>query len=142
MRKWLTAAIPAAVLAVLGAAAPAEAAGGFSASWYVDYCIWGTPDPWTYIDREPNRVNKYPYGGWTFYEGTPGSEVPSHSDYSHINYNKPPAATAQAVLARLQALGIPLVPPETQFLGKNPRAADKVTLPKPKDKPKAKAIDE
>jgi hypothetical protein len=138
MKRWCSAAIAAAVLVVLGATVPAKAAGGFTASWDVDYCYWGTPDAWTYIEVEPNRANKFPYAGWTAYDGTPGSGWPSYSDYSHINYSHPPAVLAQSVLGRLNALGIPLVPPEPQFLGKNPRAAENVILPRPKESPKDK----
>jgi hypothetical protein len=51
------------------------------------------------------------------------------------------------VFKRLREMGIPLVPPETQFLGKNPRAADGLKLPTPKgwsakEKEKEKEKDE
>ena len=107
-----------------------------------------------------NRAWVYPLGGYTLYPGQAGSCVPSHSDYSKVNWTVPPTANAQAVLDKLRALGIPQVPPDTIFLGKNPRAAENAQLPTPKgwvpredepkeaepknkdlDKPKAKELE-
>ena len=79
-----------------------------------------------------NRAWVYPIGGFTVYPGQPGSCVPSHSDYSKVNWTDSPTANAQAVLDKLRALGIPQVPPDTIYLGKNPRAADNALLPVPK----------
>jgi hypothetical protein len=88
--------------------------------------------PTAFIDVPFNNTNLYPDGGWTLYPGEPGSFVPSMSVYSHINGRVPPEVSARSVLARLAQLGIPIVPPEPQFLGKNPCVADNVALPVPK----------
>ena len=79
-----------------------------------------------------NRAWMYPEGGFTVYPGQPGSCVPSHSDYSKVNWTVPPTVNAQGVMDKLRALGIPQVPPDTIYLGKNPRAAENVQLPIPK----------
>ena len=79
-----------------------------------------------------NRAWVYPEGGYTVYPGQPGSCFPSHSDYSKVNWTVPPTVNAQGVLNKLRSLGIPQVPPDTIYLGKNPRAADNVQLPTPK----------
>jgi hypothetical protein len=79
-----------------------------------------------------NRAWVYPNGGYTVYPGQPGSCVPSHSDYSKVNWLVPPTINAQGVLDKLRELGIPQVPPDTIYLGKNPRAAEDAKLPIPK----------
>ena len=97
-----------------------------------------------------NRAWVYPFGGFTLYPGQAGSCVPSHSDYAKVDWTVPPTVNAQGVLDRLRALGVPQVPPDTIFLGKNPRGANDVKLPVPKgwvpkevepEKPKDKAVD-
>jgi hypothetical protein len=106
----------------------------------------------TYTGRELIEVyfptaNLYPDGGWTLYPGEAGSGVPTCSNYAPVNGLIPPAATAQVVLQKLQFLGIPIVAPETQFLNKNPRIAEKLQLPipktwiKPKEEEKEKKIE-
>jgi hypothetical protein len=79
-----------------------------------------------------NNANHYPYGGWTLYPGQAGSGVPSASGYSHVNALVPPVVSARGVLATLQRMGVPIVPPEPVFLGKNPCVANNVKLPVPK----------
>ena len=56
----------------------------------------------------------------------------SVSDYSKVNWLVPPTVNAQGVLDKLRELGIPQVPPDTIYLGKNPRSADEAKLPIPK----------
>jgi hypothetical protein len=92
----------------------------------------------------------YPDGGFTAYPGQAGSGVQARSDYSHVNWVVPPHVNAQSVLQRLEALGVPLVPQETMYLGKNP-SVNKAKLPVPgrwardkepeKDKEKEKEMD-
>lgn len=78
-----------------------------------------------------NNAWLYPDGGFTLYPGQPGSCVPSHSDYSKVNWVVPPTTNAQAVLDKLRELGVPQVPPDTIYLGKNPNAGDaKLPIPK------------
>jgi hypothetical protein len=72
----------------------------------------------------------FPHGGFTAYPGEPGSGVQARSDYSHVNWVVPPHVNAQMVLQRLEMLGVPLVPQETLYLGKNP-AVNKAKLPIP-----------
>ena len=74
----------------------------------------------------------YPNAGFTLYPGQAGSCVPSHSDYSKVHWVVPPTENAQAVLSKLQQLGIPQVPPETIYLGKNPQVTGDAKLPLPK----------
>ena len=92
--------------------------GGFSDYWYEDTGF--------------NRAWVYPRGGYTLYPGQAGSCVESHSDYSRINWVVPPTANAQAVLDKLRELDVPLVPPDTIYLGKNPRLSEDAKLPIPK----------
>jgi hypothetical protein len=73
----------------------------------------------------------YPRGGFTLYPGEPGSCVPSHSDYSKVNWLVPPTVSAQGTLDKLRELGIPQVRPDTIYLGKNPYAAGEAKLPLP-----------
>lgn len=92
--------------------------------------------PWpndNYLYEGPrNWAWWYPYGGFTAYPGEPGSGIKIGSDYSHLNWVVSPVTNAQIVTEKLQALGIPLVPQETIYLGKNPGAVNKAKLPLPK----------
>jgi hypothetical protein len=85
-----------------------------------------------YVGYGFNQAWVYPNGGYTLYPGEPGTCVPSHSDYSKIQWVVPPTVNAQGVLDRLRILGIPQVPPDTIYLGKNPRAVEDAKLPIPK----------
>jgi hypothetical protein len=120
-------ALPNGVLAN-GALANGSLANGYLANGYFDN---GDFDGGVILSRPIGAFFEAPFGGYTLYAGQAGSGVHSASDYSHINYHKPPALTAQMVLDRLRDLGIPLVAPETQFLGKNP-AVEGVRLPVPR----------
>ena len=145
-RYWLTAILVAASTGVgpanAGSCGPGGCGGGGVGIGDYDYEGIGF-----------NRVWVYPDGGYTLYPGQSGSCVPSHSDYSKVNWTAPPTANAQRVLDKLRDLGIPQVPPETIYLGKNPNAANDLKLPLPKgwtpredepkeaDKPKEKEAD-
>jgi hypothetical protein len=107
--------------------------------WPFDNPLIVGPRNWSWL---------YPDGGFTVYPGEPGSGVRTGSDYSHVNWVQPPQANAQAVLQKLDALGIPRVPQDTTYLGKNPAQVDKAKLPVPKawqpppaEKEKDKAIE-
>lgn len=105
--------------------------GGFTASALgFGHLPFGAAD--IEFSRPPGIFFEAPMGGYTLYAGEAGSGASAGSDYSHINYPVPPAIAAQQVQARLREMGIPPVPPETQFLNKNPRAADNLKLPTPK----------
>ncbi len=90
------------------------------------------------IDTPFNYSWLTPHGGYVTYPGLPGSGFGSVTDYSQHSWVVPPEASANAVREKLRAMGIPLVPPETIFLGKNPRAADNLKLPIPRPKEKDK----
>jgi hypothetical protein len=142
--------VPAVLLAVGTVVAPASAGGhrhgtcaaGYSASYAFNSCppYWADPfadlRPWPFdnflYDGPRNWTWWFPDGGFTAYPGEPGSGIVAGSDYSHINWVISPTATAQLVRQKLDALGIPPVPQETLFLGKNPAAVDKAKLPLPK----------
>ena len=49
-----------------------------------------------------------------------------------MSWTQPPTANAQGALDKLRALGIPQVPPDTIYLGKNLRAAEDAKLPTPR----------
>src|SRR5262249_38958098 len=97
---------------------------------------YASPHSWPYdnplIDGPRNWSWIYPEGGFTVYLGEPGSGVWPRSDYSHVNWVMSPADNAQAVLRKLDALGIPRVPQDTIYLGKNPAQVDKAKLPLPR----------
>jgi hypothetical protein len=91
--------------------------------------IWnGGPDQWDFETPWPNVVRIFPRGGYTAYPPRGVDYFGDFTPYRQIFYPGPPAQTAQNVQTRLLALGIPLVPPEPEFLGKNP-AAEKIVLP-------------
>jgi hypothetical protein len=94
-----------------------------SYGWMPAYALIEFPHP---------QENLFPHGGWTLYPGEAGSGVPSHSHYSHVYGLVPPAVAANQVLEKLQLMRIPIKPPEPQFLGRNPAAADNVIPPTPK----------
>ncbi len=94
-----------------------------SAPWPYNNPLISTPRNWSWM---------YPDGGFTLYPGQAGSGIQARSDYSHINWVQPPHANAQAVVQKLDALGIPRVPQDTTYLGKNPAQVDKAKLPIPK----------
>lgn len=99
-------------------------------------------DPYAVLDPWPNDNSLFcgprywgwyfPDGGFTAYPGLPGSGVATRSDYSHVSWLASPADTAQAVVQKLDSLGIPRVPQDTTYLGKNPAMVDKAKLPVPK----------
>ena len=122
-RYWLAAGLV--VLAAGGAHAGScgPAGCGVGSVGFDDYGYGGYGSNWAWI---------YPDGGFTLYPGQAGSCVPSHSDYSKVHWTVPPTANAQATLNKLQQLGIPQVPPETIYLGKNPHATGDAKLPLPK----------
>jgi len=93
------------------------------------------------IDVTFNFAWLTPHGGYTTYPGLPGSGYGTHSDYSQHNWLVSPEENAAMVRNRLRELGIPPVPPEPVFLGKNPRAADNIKLPLPRVKEKDKDDD-
>jgi hypothetical protein len=97
---------------------------------------YGCLQPWPYdnplIHGPRNWSWIYPDGGFTAYPGEPGSGVWARSDYSHVNWVVSPADNAQGVLRKLDALGIPRVPQDTIYLGKNPAMVDKAKLPIPR----------
>jgi hypothetical protein len=103
--------------------------------------LWhGGPDAWDPVTHFPDAVRIFPYGGYTAY--VPRG-IDCHGDFSpyhQIYYLAPPAATAQCALKRLTALGIPLVPCEPEFLGRNPHT-DRYALPAPR-KPEEKTEEE
>jgi hypothetical protein len=111
-----------------GPGLPLVPAPGYYPGWAFPF---GLP-PTAFIEVPFNNSNHYPYGGWTLYPGEPGSGVPSCSAYSQINGTVSPALNAQMVLEKLQAMGIPIEPPETMYLWKNPRIAENVNLPVPR----------
>ncbi len=145
MKHLLRAVAPLAVLAAV-AGSPAVVRAEYPVSPCGGNSSWGGFgwNPFALMDVPPNWTNYLPDGGWTLYPGEPGSGVRSWSSYSQINGVVPPAVNAQAVLDRLQMLGVPIIPPEPQFLGKNPRVADKLILPTPKGwkKPEEDKADE
>ena len=104
-----------------GSCGPAGCGGG--GVGFGDYGYGGYGFNWAWL---------YPNGGFTLYPGEPGSCVPSHSDYSKVHWTVPPTASAQGTLDKLRELGIPQVPPDTIYLGKNPYAAGDAKLPLPK----------
>lgn len=97
---------------------------------FVDFSPW--PNDNYLYDGPRNWAWRFPHGGFTVYPGEPGSGIKMGSDYSHINWVVPPADNAKMVLEKLKALGVPLVPQETIYLGKNPGAVQKAKLPLPK----------
>lgn len=136
-RYWLAAGLvvlSAGVPARAGSCGPAGCGVGGVGSSDSGYAGYGFNNAWL-----------YPEGGFTVYPGEPGSCVPSHSDYSKVYWVVPPTANAQAVLNKLQQLGIPQVPPDTIYLGKSPNAGEaKLPLPKgwtPKEVEPEKAKD-
>jgi hypothetical protein len=125
-RHWLAAGLVVLAAGVgparAGSCGPAGCGVGVVGVADYGYGDYGYGSNWAWI---------YPDGGFTLYPGQAGSCVPSHSDYSKVNWLVPPTASAQAVLNKLQQLGIPQVPPETIYLGKNPNAGEaKLPLPK------------
>lgn len=84
------------------------------------------------IERPHPQVGLFPNLGWTLYPGQASSGVPSFSNYSHVNGVAPPDFYAQAVIEKLQQLGISRHPPDTKFLHKNPAIGDNLTLPTPR----------
>jgi hypothetical protein len=96
---------------------------------YADLHPW--PDDNPLYDGPRNWSWWYPHGGFTAYLGLPGSGVQAPSDYSHINWVIPPHVNANMVLQKLEMLGVPLVPQETMYLGKNPAHVAKTKLPVP-----------
>jgi hypothetical protein len=147
MKRLLRAIAPLAVLAAV-AGSSAEVRAQYPVAPYMGNGCSGPVgfdwDPFALMEVAPNWANYFPQGGWTLYYGEPGSGVPSWSSYSQINGLVPPAVNAQGVLDRLKMMGIPIIPPEPQFLGKNPRVADKIILPTPKawKKPEEEKADE
>jgi hypothetical protein len=97
---------------------------------YANLRPWPENNP--YYDGPRSWAWWYPDGGFTAYPGQPGSGIKGGSDYSHVNWVTSPASNAQLVTDKLQSLGIPLVPQETTYLGKNPAAVQKAKLPQPK----------
>jgi hypothetical protein len=104
--------------------------GGYGLGWWG----WGGFEGRALIFPPPNRANYYPDGGFTFYDGEMCSCLQAHSNYSRVDWITPPAVSARMVLEKLHELNIPLVSPEPQFLGRNPRIADGVKLPVPRSK--------
>jgi hypothetical protein len=104
--------------------------------FYPNVAIFYGPDPLTLINVPYNHAWTTPFGGWTLYPGQMGSGYAAHSDYSHINWLTTPERTAGMVRGRLAQLGIPAVPPEPLFLGKNPSVTDNIQLPPPRPKTK------
>src|SRR5262245_39379000 len=92
--------------------------------------------PWPYdnplIDGPRNWAWIFPDGGFTAYLGEPGSGVQARSDYSHVNWVVHPTVNAAGVVRKLDALGIPRVPQDTIYLGKNPAQVDRAKLPLPR----------
>lgn len=84
-----------------------------------------------YIEGPTNWSWMFPEGGVTPYPGLPGSGMRGHSDYSYFNWYVPPSVNAADVALRLKQMGIPRVPPEPEFLGKNPCLPDKLRMPIP-----------
>jgi hypothetical protein len=81
----------------------------------------------------PNWAWFFPYGGVTLYPGEPGSGYAARSDYSCINWIVTPEQNANMVRGRLRSMGIPDVPPEPLFWGKNPSVTDSIqALPRPR----------
>ncbi len=106
-----------------GAALPAQP-GAFG---HFDPCV---PNPFDFITPFPDPVRIFPAYGYTAY---PPRGVDCRGDftpYRQVDWMTPPSDTAQIVLQRLHNLGVPLVTPEPEFLGKNPRA-EPATLPTP-----------
>jgi hypothetical protein len=95
-------------------------------------CLHPWPNDNPLLTGPRNWAWVFPDGGFTAYPGLPGSGTRSNSDYSHINWVVSPQNNAQMVQQKLDALGIPRVPQETMFLGKNPGMVDKAKLPLPK----------
>lgn len=109
-------------------------------------CLTPWPNDNPLITGPRNWSWLYPDGGFTAYLGLPGSGVKARSDYSHVNWVQSPHANAQGVLQKLDALGIPRVPQDTTYLGKNPAMVEKAKLPvpkawQPKEPEKDKAIE-
>jgi hypothetical protein len=88
---------------------------------------------WELYDVPANWAYWYPDGGYTLYPGEAGSGGSAASDYSAPAWVLPPNVHAQSVLHKMQQLGIPNLPPETLYLHRNPRIADGLKLPTPKD---------
>jgi hypothetical protein len=87
------------------------------------------------LDVGPNWAWFFPYGGVTLYPGQPGSGYAARSDYSCINWIGTPEQNAAMVRGRLRAMGIPEVPPEPLYWGKNPTVTDSIDrlpLPRPR----------
>jgi hypothetical protein len=74
-----------------------------------------------FITPWPDNVRIFPFGGYTAYAPAVPAADGTLSPYHQIVYRLPPAGTAAIVRSRLDHLGIPLFPTETEFLGKNPR---------------------
>lgn len=129
-----------------GLAATALLAGTVSAACPVGGCLSRAIAPrGGVIDAAPiefdiqyNHAWLTPFGGYTLYPGQIGSGYSGHSDYSRVEWFLTPTDTAAVVRAKLQALGIPAVKPETVFLGKIPGAADNIKLPLPRPREKEK----
>ncbi|MFQ3651522.1 MAG: hypothetical protein SNJ75_14440 [Gemmataceae bacterium] len=87
------------------------------------------------LDVSPNWAWLFPDGGVTLYPGQPGSGYAARSDYSCIHWLVPPQQNAMLVKSRLAAMGIPEVPPEPLYWGKNPTitdSIDRLPLPRPR----------
>jgi hypothetical protein len=94
------------------------------------------------IDVPQNYSWLTPYGGWVTFPGEPGSGFGTHSDYLAVSHLVTPAENAAHVREKLRSMGIPLVRPEPQFLGRNPRATEGVRLPVPLPKPEIEKKEE
>jgi hypothetical protein len=98
---------------------------------YADLRPW--PDDNPLYEGPRNWAWWYPHGGFTAYPGLPGSGIVTGSDYSHVNWVVSPTVNAQMVTQKLRAMGVPLVPQDTIYLGKNPKVVEKAKLPMPKN---------
>lgn len=99
------------------------------------------PGPESFIEIPFNYSWLTPHGGFVTYPGQPGSGFATQSDYAHLSWLVPPAENAAHVREKLRAMGVPLVRPEPQFLGRNPRITDGVKLRQPLPKPKPAEMD-
>jgi hypothetical protein len=135
MRRFATLLILSAALgwtgyAQAGCPGSAQGCGPYWCDPYANLRPW--PNDNDLYDGPRNWAWWYPHGGFTAYPGQAGSGIKTGSDYSHVNWVTAPASNAQLVTEKLQSLGIPLVPQETTYLGKNPAAVNKAKLPQPK----------
>jgi hypothetical protein len=89
------------------------------------------PNPYDWNTALPAAARIFPSGGYTAY---PPRGVDCRNDFSpyrQVYWLVAPPVTAQVTQSRLQNLGIPLVTPDPEYLGKNPQA-EKAPLPRPR----------